>query len=270
MTKNKKSIIIGIIVVVIAIIIGAFALLGAKTSNNDKQETKATTEQSTPKEKEKEVKKEEFTKEGAVNAATEILKLMQVAPVSGQSMEDRIKELSNEKPDFDKVFKKEAWDKVKLTDFMETDPRGKILTGQSMLSVLYSIEEVGNKEMKPADVDLSGVVYFDEEVKVAYVPVDLYTNVPTNLSFELVYIDGEWLFQPYTLIAQLAIKTMEQSALAQTPEGKNSVELPEESKDSESKTKESSDKKDADKKDSDKKDSTKESNKKESTKDSSK
>lgn len=174
--------------------------------------------------KEKEAEKLRFTREGAVAATTELIKELNVAPDGKMTLEDRMDEVSKETYDKNSIFTEKAWDSLHLTDFMATDPRGATLTAQSLLSVVHTIQDTGNKEMTPAEVDYSGVVYFDEEMKLAYVPVDLYTNAPTNLSFEMMYKDGEWVLQPYSLIAQIAIRNMDNVLAEQTPEGKETKE----------------------------------------------
>lgn len=194
-----------------------------------KQENKELTEKAKKEKEEKEkaeaekkAKEEEekrFSREGAVIATTELIKELNVSPDGKMSLEDRMKEVSKETYDKNLIFTDKAWAKLRLTDFMSTDPRGTTLSAQSLLSVIHSIQETGNKEMTPAEIDYSGVVYFDKDMKIAYVPVDLYTNAPTNLSFEMMYKDGEWVLQPYSLIAQIAIRSMDTDTANKTPEG---------------------------------------------------
>lgn len=183
---------------------------------------KAEEEKKLAEQKAKEEEEKRLSREGAVEATTALIKELEKSPDGKMSLEDRMKEVSKETYDKNLIFTSEAWKKLHLTDFMATDPRGATLTSQSLLSVIHTIKDTGNNEMKPAEVDYSGVVYFDKEMKIAYVPIDLYTNAPTNLSFEMMYKDGEWVLQPYSLIAQIAIRNMDSDTANKTPEGKTS------------------------------------------------
>lgn len=148
-------------------------------------------------------------KNSAVLATTEMLKELQKSPDGKSTLAERMEKVSGDNFKEDEIFTEAGWNYIYLSDFMSTDPRGKKLTAQSLLSVIHSIEENDNKDLNASDVDYSGVVYLDPTLKAAYIPVDLYTNAATNLSFEMVFINGEWKLQPYTLISQIALKTVE-------------------------------------------------------------
>lgn len=245
MKKNKttKNVVIGLIIVLIVVVGGGYVYSLNQNTNETENTTtsisetinSSTNDSTVDSEKEDEKTKDEFTKEGAVAAVTNILQELSESPDKELSDEDRVNELSKEDFDKTKIFTEEGWDKFHLADFMETDRRGEILIGQSMVSVIHAIKETGNEKLEPSEVDYAGVVLFDETMKTAYVPVDLYTNVPTNLSFEMVYINDEWKVQPYMLISQIAIRTMEQAAIAESIEGKSVLtdDNKEETKDSE-------------------------------------
>lgn len=227
--KNKK--VLGLLGFITLGIVGiGFFVLNQNNSDTKKEETTTTVEErketkatSTSSSKEEELKEEEFTREGSVKAVTEILTELEKSPKDGMSLEDRLKEVSKEKYDKKIVFTDKGWDKIYLPDFLSVDPRGEVLAAQSLLSVLNTVDK--SKEtrktdkIQAADVELSDVVLFDEKAKSAQVPVDLFTEVPTSLSFEVLYIDGEWVIQPYSLITQIAIRTMEQALINSTPEG---------------------------------------------------
>lgn len=232
---NKKGkIILGLILGVALIGGGAFYFMNNSEAPKKEETTSSVVDSSqvmedkdsSKPEPEPEKVVDEFTKEGAVKATTEMLKELQKAPDDKLTLANRMDKVSAKDYNKSEIFTEAGWNYIHLSDFMQTDPRGATLAAQALLSVIHSIEETGNKDMKPAEVDLSGVVYFDEKLKTAYVPIDLYTNAPTNLSFEMVYINDVWILQPYTLIAQIAIRTMEQSVISQTPEGKKNPEVP--------------------------------------------
>lgn len=262
---SNKSKVITVVVILIVIIGGIiFGVNVNKKSkenvNFDKVETTSSSEGKTAEineDNDKELPKMELTREASLEATTILLRTLNKSPQEGLTLKDRLDEVSKENFDKNKVFTEEGWKLLNLSDFMKTDPRGEVLIAQSMLSILNAIEESGNKDITPANVPLDGVIYFDKEMKISFVPVDLFTNAPTKLSFEMVYVDGEWLLQPYTIISQIAIRTTEQGLINKTPEGKKVLS------DEASKGETVSDKKDDDKK---KDETSKEDNKEESTK----
>lgn len=220
---KKKSLIILFILVLLGI--GFFVYTNTTKKSTTTESTTTTSEtvsssetsESTRESSEEPVKDEE-TRNGAVKAMTDMLKLFNEAPTEGMTLADRANLLTADDIDYSQVFTTEAWSHIYLTDFMGTDPRGRKLAAQAILTVLNSIQTVGNTDYTAVDVDYSGVVYFDKDLNVAYVPVDLYTSSATNLSFELLYIDGYWTLQPYTLITQIAIKNADNASLTNTPE----------------------------------------------------
>ena len=261
--KKKFKIILGVII--LAGLVGGFYFLTSKPTNNEKpKETtvKKETKKTEPsKEEEKVTKNEDFSREGAVKATEVMLKELQKSPVKDLTLEQRATEVASGKYDKKRIFTDEGWKKLRLTDFMEKDPRGAVLSAQSMLSVINSIEQANNKSITPTAIDYSGAVYFDKEVKTAYVPVDLYTNSPTNRSFEMVYVDGQWVLQPYSLIAQIAIRNMNKVTADKTPEGKTESAPSKIEEKNESKASSDSDDKKTDKSSESKKASTTESKK---------
>lgn len=225
---SNKSKVITVVVILIVIIGGiVFGVNVSKKSkenvNFDKMETTSSSEGKTAEineDNDEEIPKMELTREGSLEATTILLRTLNKSPQEGLTLKDRLDEVSKENFDKNKVFTEEGWKLLNLSDFMKTDPRGEVLIAQSMLSILNAIEESGNKDITPASVPLEGVIYFDKEMKISFIPVDLFTNAPTKLSFEMVYVDGEWLLQPYTIISQIAIRTTEQGLINKTPEGK--------------------------------------------------
>lgn len=227
----KGSLMLALILVAIG---GAYIGTKEAKSNNSKGKTELVDNKGASDTKE-ETAAAEFSKEGALDAATKMLKELQKSPDESMSLEDRMTEVSSKKGyESSTIFTDEGWEFIHLEDFMATDPRGKTLAAQSLLSVIHSIELVGNQDLEPADIDIEGVVYLDKKLRTAFVPLDLYTNTPTNLSLEMGYIDGKWVLQPYTLIAQIAIRTMDDSVIAETPEAKGASSSAKENKEKES------------------------------------
>ena len=199
---NKKMKIF-LIVIFVGLVLGISAvfILNKNLNTNRDKETLVKKEGKTTNKN-----TDEFSKNGAVKATTDALKELQKTPSPDLTLEERAKKVSSLNYDKKSVFTNSGWSKLRLQDFMKDDPRGAALTAQSILSVINLIETSGNKEINATPIDYSGAVYFDSDAKIAYVPVDLYTNSSTNLTFEMVYIDGKWTMQTYSLISQIAIK----------------------------------------------------------------
>lgn len=152
-----------------------------------------------------------FSREGAVNALTSMFKEMKVSPVEGKDLKWRMDEVSKEKYNKEDIFTNKAWDAIRLVDFMKKDPRGEKLAAQSLLSVIHTIDETGNEELVPMKIDYSGVVFFDEEMKEASIPLDLYTNSPTSINIDLKFVNNEWKLEPHSLVAQIAIMNIDKA-----------------------------------------------------------
>lgn len=179
-----------------------------------------------------------MTRQSAVSAATKLLQAVQVAPDGKTSEADRLKQLkANTDPK--KILTQDTWDQIHLSDFMSSDKRGPKLTAQALLNVVSSIESDGNKSLTPAKMDYTGVVYLDNTTKTAYVPLNLYTDASTNISLEMVYINGQWKLSPFSLISEISIRLVSNDSIKGSPEAdenssSNSGTLPNQSSSSSS------------------------------------
>lgn len=208
---NKKSISIAVgafIVIIVAII------FGVKTTNDGhhanapvRQNTNTSVTKSSKKEDKSTKTNEHMTRESAVQASQQLLRAVNS---NKQSIKSRLMMLSkagNNPNAYNKALSKDARDKIRLVDFMDTDNRGRILTAQAVLEVAQGIVNDGNKSITATHAkDYNTIVYFDKAMKTAVVPVDLYTNVPTNLNMTFEYIDGQWKFDPYNLISEISVR----------------------------------------------------------------
>ena len=179
-----------------------------------------------------------MTRQNAVDAATQLLKAVQKAPDGKMSEADRIKALKNN-TDPKTLVGQDAWDKIYLSDFMGSDKRGAKLTAQALLNVVSSIESSGNNNLTPSQMDYNGAVYLDTKTKTAYVPLNLYTNASTNISLEMIYVDGQWKLSPFSLISEISIRVVSNDSIKGTPEAdenssSNSGTLPNQSSSSSS------------------------------------
>lgn len=88
--------------------------------------------------------------------------------------------------------------------------------GQVAMTV-YSLAAVA-KEAKggeiQADQSLAGQVRVDQETGLAQVPIDIFTGGDSPVSFQMVYVDGEWKLEPHTLTSYIALSSGQSAASA--------------------------------------------------------
>lgn len=215
MSKKTLSIVFGALLLVIVSGV-VFTSISNKEKKDAEQARVEKVEKPSPnkkkiKENDSKLDTANFSREGAVNALTSMLKEMKVSPIEGKDLKWRMDEVSKETYNKEDIFTSKAWNSIRLIDFMEKDPRGEKLTAQSLLSVIHTIDETGNEELVPMKVDYSGVVFFDEEMKEASIPLDLYTNSPTSINIDLKFVNNEWRLEPHSLVAQIAIMNIDKA-----------------------------------------------------------
>lgn len=200
--KLTKMIIGGLVALVALVIGGAIAISqNAKKSPVTQQPKVTKVDKVAPKKSDK----DEFSQQGALDAMSRMLKEWYKAPIKDATLETRMKATEKDYQPND-IITSNGWKNIHFSSFLADDSRGKTLTAQAILTALKVIEASGNKDMVPAKTDLSQVILLDKDVKVANIPLDLYSNTSTNIAFELFYMDGKWKLQPYSLITQISIK----------------------------------------------------------------
>ena len=125
--------------------------------------------------------KENFSKEGALEAATNMLKSFYADPSSNTSIEDRIKGIDKDKK-IDGYVSDTAKSYLYLKDFMDKEEG---YTTSAMAILAY--------------------IYLDETTRIAQVPLEYYTGSGGAVSLEMVYVDGQWKLSPYSLIQAIQL-----------------------------------------------------------------
>lgn len=211
--STKKWVkVIGLIVSII--------LLGTYTTVSVIQLTQKQAEISKVKEKAKTTKhlktaqKQEFTKKEAVNAAVSMLKDIQKDDIDKQL---KLAEDNNSK--IDEVVPKNSLNWIYLTDYMNKDEIEKT-TVLSLLSFVQQLQKNGNKDIKPLSSDFDNIIYIDSKTKTAQVPVNLFTGTYGSISFEMVYINNQWRFSPYTFLESVALSNQVQQVFTNSNNNK--------------------------------------------------
>ena len=146
--------------------------------------------------------KENFSKEGALEAATNMLKSFYVDPSNKLSIDDIIKGIYKDKK-LDNYISDSAKSYLYLKDFMDKE-EGYTTSSMAILAIIKNLTEIGNENLNPVSNDTQ-YVYLDETTRIAQVPLDYYTGVGGAVSMELVYVDGQWKLSPYSLLQSIQL-----------------------------------------------------------------
>lgn len=138
----------------------------------------------------------------AIDAAAALLEATN-APATIAEAGDTIGEL--EAGDFSGLAPDFA-DHIRYYDSYAENPE---FQGQVAMTV-YSLAAVA-KEAKggqiQADRSLSGQVRVDQQTGLAQVPIDIFTGGDSPVSFQMVYVDGEWKLEPHTLTSYILLSS---------------------------------------------------------------
>lgn len=146
--------------------------------------------------------KENFSKEGALEAATNMLKSFNADPSNKLSIEDRIKGIDKDKK-LDDYISDSAKSYLYLKDFMDKE-EGYTTSSIAILAIIKNLTEIGNENLNPVSTDTQ-YVYLDETTRIAQIPLDYYTGAGGAVSLEMVYVDGQWKLSPYSLLQSIQL-----------------------------------------------------------------
>lgn len=80
----------------------------------------------------------------------------------------------------------------------------------SLLMVADTLQEMSNKTNEVIIDNPTEFVYFDNDMRIASVPVDVFVGGTTGLSLTFGYLNGEWKYLPYQHIESIVlISTLE-------------------------------------------------------------
>ena len=142
------------------------------------------------------------SKEGALEAATNMLKSFNADPSNKLSIDDRIKGIDKDKK-LDGYVSDSAKSYLYLKDFMDKE-EGYTTSAIAILAIIKNLTEIGNENLNPVSNDIQ-YVYLDETTRIAQVPLDYFTGVGGAVSMELVYVDGQWKLSPYSLLQSIQL-----------------------------------------------------------------
>lgn len=154
-----------------------------------------------------EKKLENFSREKAVEAMQDVLvSIGKDVDGKERSVEDRMKYLDKTNTELEDVINKSTIDKIYLADEFKKEKFNRQFAASALLTYHQLISEsTKSKEFKPLIEDFSDIVYLDNKMKTAHIPLDVFIGENRGIAFEMQYIDGEWKFNPYTSMMSLVM-----------------------------------------------------------------
>lgn len=200
--RENKKITLSILSILIVIVLGiggyiAWTTFNSKDDKSTSQDSISETDSND--QKTKKVKKSVTGKtanedrQDALKAAGEILTLAAKSE-KGMTPEERAEKI--DKGDMSVVDKGLA-EKIRLADVYSEEDM-KVNVYQALIAMTKYIAVDGKVE--PVSNNAWQSVYVDSEIGVAYVPLTTFYDNGTVFSFEMVYVDGEWKFSPYSFM----------------------------------------------------------------------
>lgn len=177
-------------------------------------------------------KLENFTREKAVDAMRDILvSIKKDVDGKDRTIEERMKALDNPKTELKDVISQETIDKLYLSDEFKKEKFNRQFAASVLLTYHQLISETSkNKEFKPLLDDFSSVVYLDNKMKNAQIPLDVFIGENRGIAFEMQYIDGEWKLNPYTAMMSLVMIVNYEGQIEKALQDKNASESKSEEK----------------------------------------
>lgn len=82
----------------------------------------------------------------------------------------------------------------------EFDEALKTTTRQSLIKASSLLDDNNDGKIEVRGNNPHQYVYLDQQAGVAYVPLQVFSEHAPAFSLEMVYVDGQWRFAPYTLL----------------------------------------------------------------------
>lgn len=117
---------------------------------------------------------------------------------------DRLKTISDDEKDIQDVLTQETIDMFYFAEEFGKDKFNRQFAASAML-IYYDLVVDSSKstEFTPVIQSYDEIVYLDNKLMTAHIPLDIFIGSGTGVSFEMQYIDGEWKLNPYTAMMSL-------------------------------------------------------------------
>jgi hypothetical protein len=122
------------------------------------------------------------------------------------SADDRVKAFEDSSADRSTLADMSTIDSLtRFTNDFDNDLRK--TTYQSLVKVSSLLDGNNDGKIEARSSDLYKYVYLDSETGTAYVPLQVFSNNAPAFSLEMVYVDGQWKFAPYTLLDAIRLSS---------------------------------------------------------------
>jgi hypothetical protein len=122
------------------------------------------------------------------------------------SADDRVKAFEDSSADRSTLADMSTIDSLtRFTNDFDNDLRK--TTYQSLVKVSSLLDGNNDGKIEARSSDLYKYVYLDSETGTAYVPLQVFFNNAPAFSLEMVYVDGQWKFAPYTLLDAIRLSS---------------------------------------------------------------
>lgn len=122
------------------------------------------------------------------------------------SADDRVKAFEDSSADRNTLADMSTIDSLtRFTNDFDNDLRK--TTYQSLVKVSSLLDGNNDGKIEARSSDLYKYVYLDSETGTAYVPLQVFFNNAPAFSLEMVYVDGQWKFAPYTLLDAIRLSS---------------------------------------------------------------
>lgn len=122
------------------------------------------------------------------------------------SADDRVKAFEDSSADRSTLADMSTIDSLtRFTNDFDNDLRK--TTYQSLVKVSSLLDGNNDGKIEARSSDLYKYVYLDSETGTAYVPLQVFSNNVPAFSLEMVYVDGQWKFAPYTLLDAIRLSS---------------------------------------------------------------
>lgn len=122
------------------------------------------------------------------------------------SADDRVKAFEDSSADRNTLADMSTIDSLtRFTNDFDNDLRK--TTYQSLVKVSSLLDGNNDGKIEARSSDLYKYVYLDSETGTAYVSLQVFSNNAPAFSLEMVYVDGQWKFAPYTLLDAIRLSS---------------------------------------------------------------
>lgn len=154
-----------------------------------------------------EEKLDNFSREDAVMAMQDVLKEI-ANDVEGKdrTVVERMEALDDGETDLEEVISQKTIDKLYLAEDFKKSKFNRQFAASALLTYHQLIAETTESdEFKPLIDVFDEIVYLDNKLMTAHIPLDVFIGENGGVAFEMQYIDGEWKFNPYTSMMSLVM-----------------------------------------------------------------